>query len=184
MTGPSTGPDLTVPDLTSPDLTPPRLTTDIGVEHTARPSRATSDGARRGTADSAATGYLIRSEERLQVSTVPVRARRVRLEKYVVTETRTITVQVSREMVRLVDMDLDDDPTGAPTPTTTDGTADDVGRWLALHEERVAITTEVVPVERVRLAVYSVTEQQDVTDSVRREHVHLDPLLPTPSSHY
>jgi uncharacterized protein (TIGR02271 family) len=128
-----------------------------------------------GTANAASDGYVIRSEERLQVSTVPVRARRVRLEKYVVTETRTITVQVSHEEIRLVEIDLDDDRTDDSDVLSE---SDVTGRWLILSEERVAITTEVVPVERVRLAVYSVTEQQDVTDSVRREQIKFDPLQP------
>lgn len=142
-----------------PELTGPGSPSDGGVGSTG----AVSDGS------------LIRSEEHLRVSTVPARARRVRLEKYVVTETRTITVQVSREQVRLVDIDLDDDLTDESGTTSNN---DDSGRWLTLSEERVAITTEVVPVERVRLAVYGVTEQRDVTDTVRREQIELDPLIP------
>lgn len=172
MTGSSTEPDLTVPDLTPPDLTAPQLTVT-------GPSAAALDGH----PDTDNAGYLVRSEEHLRVSTVQVRARRVRLEKFVVTETRTITVQVSREEVRLVDVDLGDDPTDELTPVA----AGDDGRWLTLSEERVAITTEVVPVERVRLGVYAVTEQHDITDTVRHEQVQLDQLPgghSDPHSHY
>jgi uncharacterized protein (TIGR02271 family) len=110
---------------------------------------------------------LILSEEQLAVSTVRVPARRVRLEKYVVTETRTITVQVSHEEVRLVEVGLDE---GDPD-TDTDVQATDPDRWLTVSEERIAITTEVVPLERVRLAVTSVSEDRTVRDDIRREQV-------------
>jgi stress response protein YsnF len=43
-----------------------------------------------------------------------------------------------------------------------------------LHAERPVVTTEVVPVERVRLSTELVTEQVQVRDTVRREQVSLD----------
>lgn len=119
-------------------------------------------------------GYLVRSEERLAVGIERVAVRRARLEKYIVTETRTITVEVAREAVRLVYDDLDGDfnedlntdPSADPA-TATPG-------WLLLSEERVIVTKEMVPVERVRLAVSVVTDQQDVSAAVRTEHLELD----------
>ncbi|WP_111766184.1 DUF2382 domain-containing protein [Nakamurella deserti] len=112
------------------------------------------------------------SEERLAISTVRVPSRRVRLEKYVVTETRTITVQVSREEVRLVDVDLPDaGPVDEHAPAGSSGDAD---RWLTLSEERVVVTTETVPVERVRLEVSTVVEDRVVTDEIRREQIALE----------
>ncbi|MEO5832358.1 MAG: DUF2382 domain-containing protein [Nakamurella sp.] len=113
---------------------------------------------------------LIRSEERLGVSTVRVPSRRVRLEKYVVTETRTITVQVSREEVRLVEVEWAD-------PTATRDALDpaDARRWLTVSEEQVVVTTTVVPVERVRLDVTEVTEGRTLTGELRRERVAFTP---------
>lgn len=129
----------------------------------------------------AASREMILSEEQLSVATVRVPARRVRLEKYVVTETRTVTVEVSHEEVRLVDIDL----TENDLSTGNDTGSGDVDRWLVLSEQRIAITTETVPVERVRLAVTSVVQDRAVTDEVRREQVAFDndstvpPQIPT-----
>ncbi|WP_166442291.1 YsnF/AvaK domain-containing protein [Nakamurella flava] len=112
---------------------------------------------------------IVRSEERLAVTTVRVPTRRVRLEKYVVTETRTITVRVSHEEVRLVDVDPADDPAELAV------SGSDADRWVTLSEERPVVTMQVVPVERVRLAVTSVVENRDVTGEVRRERIAFDP---------
>lgn len=117
--------------------------------------------------------HLIRSEERLTAGVRRVPYSRVRLEKFVVTETRTVTVEVRREEVRLVHLDLDSDAgtdaaDGSQVVDSADGS---VERWLTLCEERVAITTEVVPVERVRLQVDTVTVEREVTEPVRREEV-------------
>ena len=43
-----------------------------------------------------------------------------------------------------------------------------------LHEERPVVTTEAVPVERVRLGTETVTDQETVTGEVRKEQVELD----------
>lgn len=122
---------------------------------------------------------MVRSAERLDVTTVRVPTRSVRLEKYVVTETRTITVEVSHEQVRVVEIDL--------TADTADSTAalggqplgggdrSGAGRWLTLSEERIDIVTTVVPVERVRLAVTSVAGTRTVTENIRREEIQLEP---------
>lgn len=144
-----------------------------------------ADDAPQASAPGSAGRVLIRSEEQLAVSTVRVPARRVRLEKFVVTETRTITVQVSHEQVRLVDVNLeadhDDNLVGdgahatVDTAVTTDPNNSDVDRWLTLSEERVVVTIEVVPIERVRLQVTSALEQREVTDTVRREQVTYGP---------
>lgn len=115
---------------------------------------------------------LVLSQERLAVSTVPVVRRRVRLEKYVVTETRTVTVQVRREEVRLVEVDPAGDPAGQSA--TADRPAPGSDRWLILSEERPVVTLQVVPVERVRLSVISMTEDQDVTENVHREDITID----------
>lgn len=139
----------------------------------------TRPGPVDGAASSDANRELTLSREQLAVSTMRVPARRVRLEKYVVTETRTITVQVSHDEVRLVDLD----------PTTADRmnaeitpTGQDNGRWLTLSEERIVVTTEVVPIERVRLQVTPVTEQRQITETVQVEQVAHDPAAPRSKS--
>jgi uncharacterized protein (TIGR02271 family) len=111
------------------------------------------------------------SEERLVIGTETVRSGTARLRKYVVTEDVTRTVPVSREQLRIE---------REPITETHRGNAA-VGAELTseehevvLHEERVLVSKETVPVERVRLGTSVVTEQQTVTDEVRKEHIEVD----------
>lgn len=136
----------------------------------AEPERLPADGDRS----------LLRSEEQLRVSAERVPVGRARLEKIVVTETRTITVEVSHEEVRLVHLPLDtatgddiESNTGSDVRTDLDPGQD---RWMVVSEERVVITKEVVPIERVRLETRSVTEQHAITENVRTEQVALDTI--------
>lgn len=140
---------------------------------TGRPADPTPD------APSPSGRFLTRSEEHVDISTHAAPARRVRLEKFVVTETRTLTVQVRREEARLVEVDnaavdsadLDDAEVAQAFAGRADG---DVGRWLTLHEERVVIATEVVPVERVRLSIDTVVEQREIPVEKRSERIDLE----------
>jgi len=45
---------------------------------------------------------------------------------------------------------------------------------VVLHEERPVVQTELVPVERVRLGKEMVTDQQRVTEEVRKEQIDTD----------
>jgi uncharacterized protein (TIGR02271 family) len=45
---------------------------------------------------------------------------------------------------------------------------------VVLHAERPVVAKESVPVERVRLDTETVTEQQTVTEEVRKEQIELD----------
>ena len=124
--------------------------------------------------------YLIRSEEQLQVSTDRVLAGYARLEKFTVTETKTITVEVTHEEVRLVQRTTDTPGTDQPAPANT---ADDSARWMVLSREEVVVTKRVVPVERVRLEVYPVTEQRQVTEQVRKEQIDTAPDIISTAPH-
>ncbi|MGY1764252.1 PRC and DUF2382 domain-containing protein [Geodermatophilus sp. SYSU D00779] len=121
----------------------------------------------------ATDGAMTRSEERLRVATERYAAKRVRVVKYVVTEEVQVTVPIRREEIRIEEVPLDD---GAPA---TAGALDAVGtgglpETIVLHAERPVVSTEVVPVERVRLRTEWVQEQQQVRDQVRRERVDVD----------
>jgi uncharacterized protein (TIGR02271 family) len=118
--------------------------------------------------------YLIRSEERLAVRTERVLDGWVRLEKFVVTETRTFTVELSHEEVRVVHLSADP---GQPKPGVSDGK--NGARWMYVNREELVITKKVVPVERVRLEVYPVTEQQQITEAVRKEQITDPPTITT-----
>ncbi|QNK82091.1 YsnF/AvaK domain-containing protein [Nakamurella sp. PAMC28650] len=147
------------------------------------------DPALRLAADSVAVGvgedrnFLVRSEEQLRVSSVRVPSGSARLEKFVVTETQTITVEVSHEEYRLV-QDPITDPGPAPRHLNRGGQLN-TARWLYVNREEVVITKKVMPVERVRIEVYPVTEQRQITEAVRREHIDTshpgDPDTPRPA---
>lgn len=119
---------------------------------------------------------LTRSEERLRANTETIVVGTARLRKVVVTEEHTITVQLRHEEYVL---DHEPLPDGAPLPTSGDpfpplGTPDSTGTdavEVVLHAERPVVTTEIVPVERIRLSTRTVTTQVPVTGAVRREVV-------------
>lgn len=131
----------------------------------ARTSRADIP-AQRGVAGDAE--YLTRSEEQLHVGTEKVQTGRARLRKFVVTEQQTVTVPVTREEVRVVREPV------APGDTIDDVTIGEAATDVVLTEERVVVNKETVPVEKVRLDTETITEQQDVTESVRKEQIEFD----------
>jgi uncharacterized protein (TIGR02271 family) len=114
---------------------------------------------------------MTRSEEHLNVGTQRVEAGRARLRKYVVTENVTQTVPVSHEEVVLEREPITDANIG----NALDGpTISEEEHEVVLHAERPVVAKEAVPVERVRLDTETVTEQQTVTDTVRKEQIELD----------
>ena len=126
----------------------------------------------------ASDGAMTRSEERLVPGTEVYEVGRARLRKYVVTEDVQITVQVRREVLR-----LEREPIGASDQNLVEdpdvfGPADVFGGpdggpifEVTLHEERPVVTTEIVPVERVRLAKVVRTEEHVVSGRVRKERI-------------
>jgi uncharacterized protein (TIGR02271 family) len=112
-------------------------------------------------------GVMTASEERLHVETERVPRSRVRLQKVVVTEQRTLTVPVRREEYRLIREPIED---AEPVVGASIGPDE---QEVVLYEERVIVTTEVVPVERIRLVKEDVLESREVTGEVRRERVEL-----------
>ncbi|MCF6509695.1 DUF2382 domain-containing protein [Blastococcus sp. MG754426] len=129
-------------------------------------------------------GAMTRSEERLQVGTEQVAARRVRLVKYVVTEEVQVTVPVRREEIRLEEVPMEGTGTAADDTardhgveeslvaegTATSGLPDEI----VLHAERPVFGVEVVPVERVRLRTEVVEGRETVTEQVLREQITVD----------
>ena len=114
---------------------------------------------------------MTRSEEHLRVGTEKRETGRARLRKHVVTENETVTVPVTREEVRLEREPITDANAGA----AMDGPAiSEEEHEVTLSEERVVVDKEAVPVERVRLDKDTVTEQQQVSEQVRKEEIDLD----------
>jgi uncharacterized protein (TIGR02271 family) len=111
------------------------------------------------------------SEEQLQVGTEQREAGRARLRKHVVEEEVTKTVPVRREEVRIEREPITDANAG----DATDGPAiSEEEHEVVLHEEQAVVDKQAVPKERVRLDKQTVTEEQQVSDTVRREEIDVD----------
>jgi uncharacterized protein (TIGR02271 family) len=108
---------------------------------------------------------------RLAVGTEKQEAGRARLRKYVVTEQHSVPVPVKREKVTLEREPITDANVGA----AMDGPSiSEEEREVVLHEEKPVVQKEAVPVERVRLGKDTVTEQEQVTEEVRKERIEAD----------
>jgi uncharacterized protein (TIGR02271 family) len=111
------------------------------------------------------------SEERVNVGTERREAGRARLRKYVVTENVTQTVPVTREEVVVEREPITD----ANRDNATSGPdLSEEEHEVVLHEEAPVVDKTVEPVERVRLGTQQTTEQQTVTEQVRKERVDTD----------
>jgi stress response protein YsnF len=145
------------------------------------------EGPDEGPGTEGTDDAMTRSAERLRIRRIPGSTGRARLRKYTVTEYVTVTVPVAREDVR-IEHELPEpprepgsagttDPTAAADPATTtapaEGTTGDGDETpdLVLYAERPVVTTEQVPVERVRLSKQPVAEEQRVTAEVHRERI-------------
>jgi len=114
---------------------------------------------------------MTRSEERLHVGTEKVQTGRARLRKYVVTQNETVTVPVSREEVRVEREPI----TEANVGDALNGPdISEEEHEVVLTEERPVVAKETVPVERVRLDKETVTENETVSDQVRKEEIEFE----------
>jgi uncharacterized protein (TIGR02271 family) len=154
-------------------------TADMSTTGMATTGRATTD---TGTTDATGTvghdtsgpttdNAMTLSEERLNVGTRREEVGRARLRKYVVSENVTQTVPVTHEEVRIEREPITDANIG----NAMDGPAiSEEEHEVVLHAERPVVEKEAVPVERVRLDKTSVSGQESVSDTVRKETVDTD----------
>jgi uncharacterized protein (TIGR02271 family) len=153
-------------------------TTDTTLGTTGTAGTTGTTGTTTGTAGYADTGTTARtgddasltlSEEQVNVGTESREAGRARLRKYVTTETQTVNVPVSKE--KLV---VERNPVEGRSST---GTISDDGEQveeITLREERAVVDKDVVDVEEVRVAKEQVTETEQVSEQVRKEHAEVD----------
>ena len=111
---------------------------------------------------------MTRSEEELRIGKSQREKGRARLKKYVVTGLVTETVPVQREEVRLerepiTDSNIDQATTGADIT--------DEEHEVVLQEEQVVTEKRTVPKERFRLSKDTITEEQQVSEQVRKEQI-------------
>jgi uncharacterized protein (TIGR02271 family) len=125
------------------------------------------DGAAGSDTDSAMT----RSEEELRVGTRRQETGRVRLRKYVVTEMVTKTVPVQREEVRVEREPITDANRG----DALDGPEiSEDEHEVILHEDQPVVEKQTVPKERVRLDKQTVSDEEEVSQEVRKEQIEVD----------
>jgi uncharacterized protein (TIGR02271 family) len=125
----------------------------------------------RDTSGPTTDDAMTRSEEELRVGTTQRERGRVRLRKYVTTETQQVTVPVRREELRverepITDANLDA-ATGGPAISEEE-------HEVTLHEETPVVEKRAVPRERVRLDTETVTDQRQVSEEVRKEQIEVD----------
>lgn len=110
---------------------------------------------------------MVRSEEQLRAGTETVETGRVRLHKHVVTEEQQVTVPVSHEEVHVTREPIADGEAGG-------GDIQEDEREVVLHEERPVVAKETVPVERVGLDTETKRDEQQVSDTVRKEQIEVE----------
>lgn len=156
-----------------------KLYRHYGLDYDAAPvaAQGTSEEVRRATGhevkdagvDREAGDSMTRHEEHLRVGTEQRESGRVRLRKYVTTETETARVNVSHEEARL-----------ERTPIADGGRVvegDVIGedsREVRLTEEVPVVSKETRAVEEVRLGKEKVQSTEDVSGEVRTEHIEME----------
>ena len=108
---------------------------------------------------------IVRSEEQLNVSKDRVETGQVRLRKYVVNETETVEVPVEREEVRVVREPISE----ADRANYTNENIGEAEASVTLHEDRVNVSKESVPVEKVALEKDTVQDSERVSEELRKE---------------
>jgi uncharacterized protein (TIGR02271 family) len=118
---------------------------------------------------------MTRSEEELRVGTTQREAGRARLRKYVVEEEVSQSVPVRREEVRVEREPITDANRDA---ALAGGDITDEEHEVVLHEEEVVVDKRAVPKERVRMDTEVVTDEQQVSETVRKEQIEADGVRP------
>jgi uncharacterized protein (TIGR02271 family) len=129
------------------------------------------DTVGRDTSGPTTDDAMTRSEEELSVGTETRERGRARLRKYVTTELQTVTVPVQREEVRVEREPITDANRG---DATSGPAISEEEHEVTLREEEVVVDKRAVPKERVRLDTETVTEERQVAEEVRKEHIQVD----------
>jgi uncharacterized protein (TIGR02271 family) len=125
----------------------------------------------RDTSGPTTDDAMTRSEEELRVATADRERGRARLRKYVVTEQVQQTVPVRREEVRVEREPITDENVDqALAGPEISGEEHEV----VLHEEEPVVEKRVVPKERVRMEKDQVTDEVQISESVRKEQIEAE----------
>ena len=111
---------------------------------------------------------MTRSEEEVRVGTTRRETGRARLRKYVVTENVTETVPVQREEVRVEREPITDANRDA---ALSGGDITEEEHEVTLHAEEPVVEKRTVPKERVRMNRDTVTDEETISEQVRKERI-------------
>ena len=153
------------------DTTTTGTDTTTGYSDTDREFTGTERSAGHDVSGPNTDEAMTRSEEQVRVGTTQEQAGRARLRKYVVTEQETHTVPVRKEKAVLETEPITDANVGE---ATSGPDISEEEHEVTLHEERAVVSKETTPVERVRLGTEEVTEEQTVTEEVRKERIEAE----------
>jgi len=118
---------------------------------------------------------MTRSEEQLRVGTEQRESGQARLRKHIVTEDVSVTVPVSHEEVTLEREPITDANRGE---AMSGADLSEEEHEVTLTEQRVVVDKETVPVERVRLGTETITEQQQIGETIRKEQIETEGVDP------
>jgi len=146
---------------------------DSGLATGQREERTERPREDRGTVGNDVSGpetddAMTRSEEELRVGVASRETGRARLRKSIVTENVTQTVPVKREEVR-IEREPITDANRAAAGTGADLSEEE--HEVTLTAEEAVVQKNVVPKERVRMDKDTVTEQQQVSEELRKEQI-------------
>jgi uncharacterized protein (TIGR02271 family) len=144
---------------------------DYDAEYETRDLANEQGGPGHDTSGPNTDNAMTRSEEELRVGKTQTEVGRARLRKYIVTENVETTVPVQREEVRVEREPI----TEGNVDNALDGPAlSEEEHEVTLHAEQPVVEKNVVPKERVRLEKDTYTEEETVTDEVRKERIEAD----------
>ena len=114
---------------------------------------------------------MTRSEEELRIGKTQQEAGRARLRKYVVSDQVSESVPLKREEVRverepITDANVDQ-ATAGPDISEEE-------HEVVLHEEQAVVEKRTVPKERVRMSTDTVTEEEQVSEELRKEQIETE----------
>jgi uncharacterized protein (TIGR02271 family) len=142
----------------------------LDYDRTTRRRPTGQDAVGRDTSGPTTDDAMTRSEEELRVGTTQRERGRVRLRKYVTTETEQVTVPVRREQVRVEREPITDANRDAATSGPEIAEAE---HEVVLREEEPVVEKRTVPKERVRLDKDTVTDEHQVAEQVRKEQIDI-----------
>jgi uncharacterized protein (TIGR02271 family) len=129
------------------------------------------DAVGRDTSGPTTDDAMTRAEEELAVGTTSREAGRARLRKYIVTEQQNVTVPVTREEVRIEREPITDANADA---AMSGPELSEEEHEVVLHEEQAVVEKRVVPKERVRLEKETVTDEEQVSEEIRKERIEVE----------